>query len=91
MARAIGIVIDGEQTAVGVESEMEGVPEAGGDAFELGAVGPAAIDAAALAAARERRAVAADQLVGGAEVLAQAEKYRCAWPSKAKPDRPLCG
>ena len=62
----VGIVVHGEQPAKGVEGQMEGVPEAGRDALQFRAVGTAAVDAAALAAAGQRGAVAADQLVGSA-------------------------
>ena len=69
----VGVVVDGEEPAEGVERQVERVPEAGGDALEPRAVGPAAIDVAPLAAAGERRPVAADQPIVGPQVLAQAE------------------
>jgi hypothetical protein len=69
----VGIVVDGEHSAIDVAADAEWVPEAGGHAAQLLAVGRAPEDVAAVAFAGNRCAVGAHDLVRGAQVLAHAE------------------
>ena len=70
----IGIVVDREDPSVDVPTDAERVPETGGDTAKVAAVGRTPKDAAAFAAAGERRAVRGDELVIGAEVLTEVEE-----------------
>ena len=73
--QAVGVVVDAEETPERVNAIGVRVPEAGGEQFELRTVGPAAIDVAALAPTGQGQLVAADQLVGGTEVLTEADVH----------------
>ena len=72
-AAGVGVVVHGEQPAEGVEAVMERVPEAGGDADQLRCRRAGSEKCCRPRRRRERGAVAADQLVRCAEVLAHAE------------------
>src|SRR5437899_536334 len=69
----VRVVIHAEKTAVNIKRQVERVPEPRRHADEARAIGVAAVDVAALAAAGERRAVTAHQLVSRTQVLTDAE------------------
>src|SRR5947209_8419668 len=72
-AARIGIIIHREDSTEGVNGKMKRVPKTGGNPRQPGAVGQAAIDAAAFVAAGQRDAIAADQLVVLPVILTHAE------------------
>src|SRR5205085_1976677 len=71
--RGVRVVVHHEQAAEDVAARTERIPEAGGDAAELLAIGRDVVDVPAFAAAGESGAIGTDQLVIRAEVLADAE------------------
>ena len=68
-----GIVIDGEDIAEAVDAHAEGIPEPGRRVGEPRSIGIAAVGVSAFGLAGECFAVFADELVGVAEILAEAK------------------
>ena len=70
---AVGVVVNGEQAAVGIESKSKWIPKPGGDPFEMVSFGRGAKNGSPLPFPRPARSVGSREFVGDAEVLSQAD------------------